>query len=336
MSVLNFFKVDCQKVEMERAGRHGSPALHTALRVSSGLLVACVLALLVLQGGREEREERLSADRLKISEKSIHKINSATEKAISKIQKRMMKSLDVGQKGSKVAESKADTIRDQLLKAESDITSLKLSSSNLFAKWERERSIARDAKTTAVSLHEILQQDKTKERMEKRTLEDLKKKLAKELSTADVSRRSLSGVSSRTDLQAYFASLNAQDKLKEQAMEKKNAKHLGGSESGAHSKGKGKGKGRVALKQVADVFDVEGVKKERLRDDAAEGKEPNLLKALTAEGHFLRFIPHLSSSLLCSDIAVAMHLVEGISDVVLVNSSAEMIFFVSALACVDE
>lgn len=115
-------------------------------------------------------------------------------------------------------------VRDQILREENEIATLKLSTSNLFAKWEKERTIARDAQTKSVSLHELLQQDKTKERMESKNLEALKDKLTSELVSrggdgkpiADAKQeKGFSAGDSRNDLTSYFAKLDKQDKVQE-------------------------------------------------------------------------------------------------------------------------
>uniref|UniRef100_A0A6T8HQ67 Uncharacterized protein n=1 Tax=Hemiselmis andersenii TaxID=464988 RepID=A0A6T8HQ67_HEMAN len=190
--------------------------------VAMGSMVALACALVSMRVPSAQPQERLAAGKAK------HHAHSATEKAIVRIQKKMMKSLDINAPGKESADP-TQQVRDGILKEENDIASLKLASGNLFAEWEKERTVARDAQTKAVSLHEELSQDKTKERMERQKLESLKAKLAGELAQQTAGggkgahgEHGESGVSSREDISSYFASLNKEDKVRAKAAHTRN------------------------------------------------------------------------------------------------------------------
>jgi hypothetical protein len=180
--------------------------------VGVGALVAVLLALTITyrSAGPEEKLAKKAA--AKPTEQ-----DAATERAIHKIQKKMMKSLHMGDEKKKP--TREHQIRDRILNVESKIGKIKLSTSNLFAKWEKERTIAKDAKTKAVSLNELIKQQKTKERMEEQTLENLKAKLGNQLETqikkpAAAKKKVFTQSVARNDLDKYFAKLDKQDKMK--------------------------------------------------------------------------------------------------------------------------
>lgn len=193
--------------------------------VAVAALIAVALALVVMKGPELSSEMvQKVLDRSAEAHKARLKKDIATAKAVAKIQKKMMQSLDITSAVFPNVDP-TQSVRDEILKEENDIASLKLSTGNLFAQWEKERTIARDAKTKSVSLHEVLQQDKTKERMEVKDLEALKEKLTRELSSRGgdgkpvkaTAEKGFTAGDSRHDLTSYFAKLNQQDKKQEAA-----------------------------------------------------------------------------------------------------------------------
>ena len=233
-----------------------------AAYVAGAALVIMALALVVMQ--HPSADEMLQrAGKASEAHKARVKKDAATAKAVAKIQKKMMQSLHIttsemtASAGGKADADPTQAVRNKILKEENDIATLKLSTSNLFAKWEKERTIARDAQTKSVSLHEVLQQDKTKERMESKDLESLKEKLANELASrggdgkpvADVKKeKGFTAGDSRSDLTSYFAKLNKEDEVQEAkahanvekaaaATEKKVAasSHVGGAKAHAQA-----------------------------------------------------------------------------------------------------
>jgi hypothetical protein len=191
--------------------------------VGVAALVAVLLALTVTyrSAGPEEKLAKKAAAKPTAQD-------AATERAIHKIQKKMMKSLHMGDE--KKPPTREHQIRDRILTVESKIGKIKLSSSNLFAKWEKERTIAKDAKTKAVSLNELIKQQKTKERMEEQTLENLKAKLGNQLETQikkpalAAGKKVFTQSVARNDLDKYFAKLDKKDKMKNVVQHAKAAK----------------------------------------------------------------------------------------------------------------
>eukprot|EP00293_Proteomonas_sulcata_P004460 CAMPEP_0184325164 /NCGR_PEP_ID=MMETSP1049-20130417/139112_1 /TAXON_ID=77928 /ORGANISM="Proteomonas sulcata, Strain CCMP704" /LENGTH=294 /DNA_ID=CAMNT_0026647153 /DNA_START=192 /DNA_END=1076 /DNA_ORIENTATION=- len=131
-----------------------------------------------------------------------------------------------------VPKTTTEKLQDQILKEKNRIAELKLKSSNAFAKWEKQDSIATSAKTKATSLHEIYQQDKARQRMLSRKLETLTAKLTKHLSVpsrAEVAvvggkEHHMSGSAARNEMSDYFQQL-AKDTAKEDKVHKAHKAH---------------------------------------------------------------------------------------------------------------
>jgi hypothetical protein len=123
---------------------------------------------------------------------------SATE--VHKIMKSMVKAAAAKKKAKEARESKTDRMQDRILQAKNRLASMKLKKSKDFAAYEKSDEEVDDAKSRALEAHDEYREDKERERVYKKRLAHLQQKLANHLT----------GQHARSDLNSYYAQLNAE------------------------------------------------------------------------------------------------------------------------------
>eukprot|EP00961_Rhodomonas_salina_P142405 1917737-Rhodomonas_salina.1 len=117
--------------------------------LAGAVVLSCVLALVCVQQLATEGDGVVE-----LKSVAQQKDATASNKAIQTILKRMEK-----KKVKSHPKSQTRSIKDDILADKSKLVKLKFSDSQTFAKWEKENEISESAKTKALSLHEILQED---------------------------------------------------------------------------------------------------------------------------------------------------------------------------------
>ena len=118
---------------------------------------------------------------------------------VHKIMKSMIKAAAAKKQEKKAKESKTDRMQDRILKAQERLASLKLKKSNDFAAYERLSEVVDHAKSKELEAHDEYEEDMDRERSDKNRLSRLRQKLTNHLT----------GQHARTDLNSYYAQLDA-------------------------------------------------------------------------------------------------------------------------------
>ena len=152
----------------------------------------------ILYGSSSEDEGVVLAQKKVAVGKKAEKSDRSTPAVSDKEIEKLMKSMNA--KNGKKRESRTRRIQDKILSTKAKLAELKLKSSKSFAKWEKFDEEAESAKTKAISLHEVYEQEREQEHMQERKLDRLKDKLTKHLT----------GFNSRNDLEKYYNKLHVE------------------------------------------------------------------------------------------------------------------------------
>jgi len=176
----------------------GTMATTSAMKMAMMAIAVALVVIVsrdegVLFGSSAETDEGvvLAQKKAAAPKKSLKATPAVSDKEIEKL----MKSMNA--KNGKKHESRTRQIQDTILSTKSKLAELKLKSSESFAKWEKFDEEAESAKTKAISLHEVYEQEREQEHMQERKLDRLKDKLSKHLT----------GFNARHDLDKYYNKL---------------------------------------------------------------------------------------------------------------------------------